>query len=68
MRTPNPFANDAPTDLEDRALVERARAGERDALRDSSAIIRDGSTILPFAWFFIRKTPRTRRRKSSSRH
>ncbi len=32
MRTPNPFADDAPTDLEDRALVERARAGDRDAL------------------------------------
>jgi RNA polymerase sigma factor (sigma-70 family) len=32
MKTPNPLADDAPTDLEDRALVERARAGDRDAL------------------------------------
>src|SRR5260370_40542784 len=32
MRTINPFADDANMDLEDRALVERARAGDRDAL------------------------------------
>ena len=32
MRTTNPFADDAPMDLEDRTLVERARAGDRDAL------------------------------------
>ena len=34
MRTTNPFADDAPTDLEDRALVERARAGDREALEE----------------------------------
>src|SRR5260370_1473805 len=32
MRTINPFADDANMDLEDRALVERARAGDRDAV------------------------------------
>ena len=32
MRTINPFADDANMDLEDRTLVERARAGDRDAL------------------------------------
>ncbi len=32
MKTTNPFADDAPMDLEDRTLVERARAGDRDAL------------------------------------
>jgi len=34
MRTINPFADDAPTDLEDRAFVERARAGDREALEE----------------------------------
>ena len=34
MRTTNPFADDAPTDLEDRAFVERARAGDREALEE----------------------------------
>src|ERR1700732_4440440 len=34
MRTTNPFVDDAPTDLEDRAFVERARAGDREALEE----------------------------------
>jgi RNA polymerase sigma factor (sigma-70 family) len=34
MRTTNPFADHAPTDLEDRALVARARAGDRAALEE----------------------------------
>ena len=34
MRTTNPFADDAPTELEDRAFVERARAGDREALEE----------------------------------
>jgi RNA polymerase sigma factor (sigma-70 family) len=32
MRTDKSFTDDAPADLENRALVERARAGDRDAL------------------------------------
>src|SRR5580700_7215227 len=32
MKTTNPLVDDAPMDLEDRTLVERARAGDRDAL------------------------------------
>ena len=34
MRITNPFIDNAPTDLEDRALVARARSGERKALED----------------------------------
>ena len=34
MSTTNPFADNAPTDLEDRALVARARAGDREALEE----------------------------------
>src|SRR6266850_7068074 len=34
MRTTNPLADNAPTDLEDRALVARARAGDREALEE----------------------------------
>src|SRR6478736_5762628 len=34
MTITNPFADNAPTDLEDRALVARARSGSREALED----------------------------------
>ena len=34
MTITNPFVDNAPTDLEDRALVARARAGSREALED----------------------------------
>ena len=34
MSTTNPFADDAPTDHEDRALVMRARSGDRKALEE----------------------------------
>ena len=34
MRITNPFIDNAPTDLEDRALVARARSGDRKALED----------------------------------
>src|SRR2546429_6377975 len=34
MRITNPFIDNAPTDLEDRALVARARAGDRKARED----------------------------------
>jgi len=34
MSITNPFADNAPTDLEDRALVVRARSGSREALED----------------------------------
>src|SRR5712691_12302777 len=34
MSTTNPFADNASTDLEDRALVARARAGDRAALEE----------------------------------
>src|SRR3989475_6740500 len=34
MSSTNPFADDAPTDLEDRTLVARARSGSREALED----------------------------------
>jgi RNA polymerase sigma factor (sigma-70 family) len=34
MRITNPFVDNAPTDLEDRALVARARSGSREALED----------------------------------
>ena len=34
MRTTKPFADDGPTDLGDRALVERARTGDREALEE----------------------------------
>jgi hypothetical protein len=68
MRTINPFADDANMDLEDRALVERARAGDRDALEGLVQRHQGWITTSPFACSTIRKTPRTRRRKSSSRH
>jgi DNA-directed RNA polymerase specialized sigma24 family protein len=34
MRITNPFIDNAPTDLEDRALVARARSGSREALEE----------------------------------
>src|SRR2546427_12952719 len=34
MRITNPFIDNAPTDLEDRALVARARSGDRKALEE----------------------------------
>ena len=34
MSITNPFANNAPTDLEDRVLVARARSGDREALEE----------------------------------
>src|SRR5262249_11263396 len=34
MSIPNPFADNAPTDLEDRTLVARARSGNREALEE----------------------------------
>src|SRR5215510_13487760 len=34
MRITNPFVDNAPTDLEDRALVARARSGSREALEE----------------------------------
>lgn len=34
MSIANPFADNAPTDLEDRAFVARARSGDREALED----------------------------------
>jgi len=34
MSIPNPFADNAPTDLEDRTLVARARSGDREALEE----------------------------------
>jgi DNA-directed RNA polymerase specialized sigma24 family protein len=34
MSIPNPFADNAPADLEDRTLVARARSSSREALED----------------------------------